>query len=529
MTRISLPEIPEEDRSPVINMLLKVIEEQQLAIQKLESKISSLEDEIKRLKKHKGKPNIKPSQMNKNPGGGNGASNAKRPGSSKRSKTCQLQIHKEEIIKAENVPPGAKFKSFDEFIVQDLEIRVMNTRFKLERWKLPGGGYLVGKLPAYLKNRHYGPTLVSYALHQYHHQDVTQPLLLDQLREWKVDISSGKLNQLLIEDQDLFHEEKNGLLKVGLSVSQYIHVDDTGARHKGKNGYCTHIGNELFAWFESTPSKSRINFLELFRAEKKDYRVDENALDYMKKQRLPKNQLELLEKHTGLFDSKEVWEQHLKSLEISSAHHYRIATEGALIGSILSNGFNIDLAIISDDAGQFNIFQHALCWIHAERKINELIPLNPMHAAAIDGIRNFFWLFYNDLKEYKKSPSEEKKKLLGQQFDALFSTETCFETLNQVLKRLKKNKSELLLVLERPELSLHNNLSENDIRGYVKRRKVSGGTRSDEGRRCRDTFASLKKTCKKLKVRFWDYLQDKIRGENKIPPLPDMISQAAKA
>lgn len=148
-------------------------------------------------------------------------------------------------------------------------------------------------------------------------------------------------------------------------------------------------------------------------------------------------------------------------------------------------------------------------------------------AAAIDGIRHFFWLFYNDLKDYKRSPNEENKKLLNQRFDALFSTQTCFETLNQVLKRLKKNKSELLLVLDRPELPLHNNLSERDIREYVKRRKVSGGTRSDEGRQCRDTFASLKKTYKKLKVRFWDYLQDRIQGSNKILPLSVLISQAA--
>ena len=509
-------------------MLLKVIEQQQVAIAKLEFEVSGLKNEIKRLKKHKEKPPIKPSKMDQNNSGGNEHSSGKRPGSSKRSKTSQLEIHDEKIIAAKDVPRGAQFKGYDVFIIQDLEIRVVNTRYKLERWKLPGGGYIVGQLPAYLKNKHFGPVLRSYVLHQYHHLDVTQPLLLDQLREWGVDISSGKLNQLLIEDKDIFHEEKNNVLRTGLSVSQYIHVDDTGARHKGKNGYCTHIGNELFAWFESTESKSRINFLQLLRADKKDYCVDENALAYMKKQRLPKNQLDLLEKNSGTFENQEAWQLHLKTLGMVSSHHCRIATEGALIGSILSHGFNVDLAIVSDDAGQFNIFQHALCWVHAERKINELIPLNDSQAAAIAGIRNFFWLFYDDLKEYKKSPSKGNKKLLDQRFDALFSTQTCFETLNQVLKRLHKNKSELLLVLERPELPLHNNLSESDIRGYVKRRKVSGGTRSDQGRRCRDSFSSLKKTCKKLKVRFWDYLEDRIRGENKIPPLPDMISQAAK-
>jgi len=70
--------------------------------------------------------------------------------------------------------------------------------------------------------------------------------------------------------------------------------------------------------------------------------------------------------------------------------------------------------------------------------------------------------------------------------------------------------SELLRVLDRPEIPLHTNGSETDIWDYVKKKKVSGGTRSDEGRRCRDTFASLKKTCRKLDISFWDYLADRL-------------------
>jgi len=382
-------------------------------------------------------------------------------------------------------------------------------------------------LPDHLKGNHYGPILKAFVLHQYHFLCVTQPLLLEQLHEWGIDISSGQLNRLLIEDQDIFHEEKDELLKAGLSASNHIHVDDTGARHKAKNGYCTHIGNEFFAWFQSTNSKSRINFLELLRAGETDYVVDNDALDYMRQQKLPKELLKLLSINIGTFSDEATWELHLKSMGFTKRRHIKIATEGALVGSILSHGFNINLAIVSDDAGQFNVFQHALCWVHAERKINELIPLNPQHAVSIAGIRNFFWLLYDDLKEYKKAPTTEKKVALSLQFDQLFEMETSFETLNQVLKRLKRNKSELLLVLEIPDLPLHNNLSERDIREYVKRRKISGGTRSDLGRQCRDTFASLKKTCRKLNVKFWKYLLDRIQGENQVAGLPSMVSQAA--
>ena len=133
---------------------------------------------------------------------------------------------------------------------------------------------------------HSSPELRSYILYQYHHCQVTQPLLLEQLWEWNVDISSGQLNRILTEENGLFHKEKDAILSEGLKVSGYINVDDTGARHDGKNGYCTHIGNELFAWFESTESKSRINFLELLRAGQMDYVINEDALEYMNNQRV---------------------------------------------------------------------------------------------------------------------------------------------------------------------------------------------------------------------------------------------------
>lgn len=96
------------------------------------------------------------------------------------------------------------------------------------------------------------------------------------------------------------------------------------------------------------------------------------------------------------------------------------------------------------------------------------------------------------------------------------------------MERLHRNKTELLLVLQRPDVPLHNNLSENDIREYVTRRKRSGSTRSDLGRRCRDTFASLKKTCRKLRISFWRYLLDRFSGENSLPQLSDLVRQRAQ-
>ena len=154
-------------------------------------------------------------------------------------------------------------------MVQELDIQVRNTCFLLEQWQLPTGEYVTAPVPLAVHGGHYGPQLVSYVLHQYYHAPVTQPLLLEQLHEWGIEISAGQLNQLLTEGHERFHEEKAEVKAKGLAVSRYIQADDTGARHQGQNGYCTYIGNDLLAWFASTEHKSRINFLELLQTERR--------------------------------------------------------------------------------------------------------------------------------------------------------------------------------------------------------------------------------------------------------------------
>jgi hypothetical protein len=157
----------------------------------------------------------------------------------------------------------------------------------------------------------------------------------------------------------------------------------------------------------------------------------------------------------------------------------------------------------------------------------KLVGFNDEQRAALEAVRTTVWELYRDLKAYKAAPTKRAKRALEKRFDDICGTKTVFASLNHALKRMGRNKRELLLVLERPELPLHNNLSEGDIREYVKRRKISGGTRSDDGRRGRDTFASLKKTCRKLGVSFWQYLSDRIRGEDRIPALPLLIEARA--
>ncbi len=413
-------------------------------------------------------------------------------------------------------------------------IKPHNVLYPLAIWQTPEGKYLRGSLDKEIRQQgHFGALLKTYVLYQYYHCHVTQPLLLEQLREWEIDISSGQLNQIIVEGKEKYHQEKQEILRIGLSVSSYINTDDTGARHQGINSYCTQIGNEWFAWFETTPKKNRINFLELLRGDKTEYILSNEALNYMKQQKLPQNQwLKLSLSLNRVFKDKEEWEAYLNNLGIIKSSHVKKATEGALLGAIINNGVSPNLGIISDGAGQFRLLEHGLCWVHAERLINKLIPFKKEHLEDIEKVQDEIWQFYQELKNYKKSTTEqqkEQKPSLEKRFDEIFSQSTCFESLDLVLARLKRRKAELLKVLEKPELPLHNNASEQDIREFVKKRKISGSTRSEEGRRCRDTFASLKKTCRKLGVSFWNYLRDRVFGKNEIPALAKLIAEKAKS
>jgi len=526
--RILLPDIPEAERTPLVRQLLDIIVLQQDRIEQLEGRVHQLEDEIAHLKGLKARPRIAPSTLERPPKPPRDPK-AKRPGSAKRSKTAQLTITDEVVVPLPNVPPEAVFKGYEDFVVQDLILKPRVIRYRRERWLTPEGRSLVAPLPAeVLPGSHFGPDLIGFILHQYHHQHVTQPLLLEQLHQLGIDISAGELNRILTEGKDVFHQEKAELLPAALAVSSYIEVDDTGARHQGHNGSCTQIGNELFAVFASTESKSRLNFLELLRRPHTDYVIDETAMAYWRRQRLPEAVVDRLRRGPQTFPDPGAWQGRLRELGITQPRHLRIASEGALLGSLIAHGVSPELVVLSDGAGQYDVLAHAACWIHAERPLARMIPYSEGHRAALAKVRGQIWELYQDLKAYRQQPEPSRRGDLEARFDALCGQRTGFPSIDGVLKGMGAHRASLLRVLDRPAVPLHTNLSEGHLRDYVKKRKISGGTRSESGREARDTFASLKKTCRELGVNFWAYLQDRVRGVGQIPRLADLIRQKAE-
>ena len=176
-------------------------------------------------------------------------------------------------------------------------------------------------------------------------------------------------------------------------------------------------------------------------------------------------------------------------------------------GSIKAHGFLPNTVIVSDDAGQFNVGQHGLCWVHAERLVHKLdtftdeqrIAQRNVRATASGGSIAISRPIASIRPRSARPPC-------GHGSTASSAAKPASSPSTACSRGSMPTKRELLMVLDRPEIPLHTNGSENDIRCQVTKRKISGGTRSDTGRDCRDAFLGLAKTCAKLGIAFWDYL-----------------------
>src|SRR5215218_3663941 len=491
----------------------------------LQRAIAELRAQVATLKGVKGRPKVRPSGMDQatgpeppEKGRGRGA---------KARKVGRPSIHEERVIAAE-VPAGSRFKGYQDFLVQDLVLRPHLVRLRRERWLTPDGRTVVASMPAGIVG-HFGPALRRFVLAQCHQGQVTVPRLVVQLRAIGVAISKRQVVRLLNEGQGAFLDEARDVLRAGLGTASWVSVDDTGARHRHRNAVCTQLGNDHFAAFATTASKSRLNFLEVLRAGFTDYVINGEALAYMRQRSLAGPVIARLAEHPEhRFDDEAAWMRHLERLGIAALtvtpDPVRIATEGAVWGSIRAHGLLPGTVILSDDAGQFALDRHALRRVHAERLVHKLDTFTDRQHAAQQLVRALIWWFYADLKAYRHAPDRQRRHQLRARFDRIFRRRTGFATLDRLLARLHANKEELLLVLERPEVPLHTDGSERDLRPQVVKRKISGGTRSEAGRACRDAFLGLLLTCAKLGVSFWDYLGHRLQVPGADAPyLPDLV------
>ena len=491
----------------------------------------TLKDEIARLKELPRRPPDKPSGMERSTEAKLGPKKKQRSRRRRGATLPRIAITEEMVLPAQ-APAGSRFKGYDDIVVQDLDLRARATRYRRERWTTPSGKTVSGALPAGIAGG-FGPDLQRFILALHFLGQVTTDRLTALLTGIGVVISKRQVVRLLAKSAQRFAAEDAQVLRAGLATAPWISVDDTSARHARRDGYTTQIGDNRFTAFRTGSSKSRANFLSILRAGSSLFVINAAALDYMRRRGLPEATLAALDgANEKEFADATAFAKHLDALDVfdreAAPGPIALAGEGAMWGAIRHQGLLEGTVVISDGAGQFRVGDHAACWVHAERLVHKLIPVTDAQRRAVDVTRQLIWWFYADLKAYRLAPCPKRAAAMRARFNRIFTRTTGFELLDKLLRRLHKQKGDLLRVLVRPEIPLHTNGSENDIRTVVTKRKVSGGTISDAGRQARDVMLGLMKTCRKLGVSFFEYLGCRldVRAAPMIPPLADLVQAA---
>lgn len=497
----------------------------------LKAENEALKDENARLKGLPPRPKFKPKpsgmeQATSRPAGKKGRKRGRGAVGDK------LVVTNEVRLKAQ-APPGSRFKGYEDVLVQDLRISVAVVRYRRERWETPSGERIVAALPPGILGG-FGPEVRRFIAAGHYQGQVTSERLTALLCGMGLNISKRQVVRLLSKGLEALVAEDEAVLRTGLETARWISVDDTSARHAGKNGFVTQLGDDRFAVFRTTISKSRRSFLSLLQAGRTDYVVNDTALAMMRRLAMAAPLVaRLARRRTRRFADEAAWLAHLKALGFDrlkvTPDPVKVATEGALWGALCEQGLLEGTVIVSDGARQFGVGDHALCWVHAERLVYKLQPTNPADRRAVEIQRGLIWWFYADLKAYKRNPDPKRARMMRARFDRIFTRKTGFIMLDRQLAHLHRNKKALLRVLDRPEIPLHTNGSENDIRTVVTKRKISGGTVSEQGKIARDTMLGLMKTCAKLGISYYRFLGDRFAVPDAaiVPNLPSMVRLTA--
>lgn len=526
--------IADESMRHTVEVLLNLIEQLQSKVKGLESENQRLRDENNRLKGEQGQPEIKA----KNKKGFENKHSSEperktRKKHSKGSKNQTIKIDREKILEypQDKLPEDVQFKGYEEVIVQDIILTTDNVLFRKEKYYSPlkKKTYLA-QLPWGYEGE-FGPGIKTLVISLYYGGNMTQGKLLEFLEDIGISMSAGYLSNLLIKNHADFEAEKTEVYLSGLESSPWQHFDQTAARVGGVNHTTNVICNPLYTVYLTTAKKDRLTVLKALQNTKElEFILNQLTSELLTNFPLPnkyKNALKLLPQETVLSEAEfhTLLDTYLPKL--GSQQRTRIMEAAAIAFYEQQTDWPVVPTLVCDDAPQFKLLTDniALCWVHEGRHYKKLSPFIVCHQKILDKFLDDFWDYYRDLLAYKNSPSQQTAEKLRSEFWKLFSTESGYQQLDE-RKRLTLLKiSELLLVLEHPELPLHNNPAELAARTMVQRRNISYATQTLEGTQAWDTFMSLVATTRQLGISFFEYIGDRISQIGNIPSLATIIRE----
>ncbi|WP_293064563.1 transposase [Okeania sp. SIO2B3] len=488
-------------------MHLNDIEQLQTQLKELQEENQRLKDENNRLKGEQQQPKIKAKKPRGFSQNYSSEKERKQPQNhSKGSKKSQLKIDREEILEypMELLPMDAQFKGYKEVIIQDISLETDNVLFLKEKYysRSTRKTYLA-ELPIGYEGE-FGPGIKALIISLYYGANMTQGKLLEFLEDIGISISAGNLSNLLIKNQAVFETEKSEIYEAGLLSSPWQHFDQTGARVGGVNYTANVVCNPLYTVYFTTANKDRLSVLQgLLDGRELEFILNPLTNSLLETLHIPdkwKRSLKLLpqEKVLNSTEFNGLLDRYLPLL--GPLQRKRILEAAAIAFYHHQTDWPVIQTLLCDDAPTFKLLtdELALCWIHEGRHYKKLTPKVNYHQKLLEQFLDDFWVTSRDLLAYRDAPTLSTAHRLRSEFSRLFTTESGYQQLDE-RKRLTATKiSELLLVLEHPELPLHNNPAELAARTMVRRRHISYGTQTIEGTASWDTFMSLVATTRKL-------------------------------
>lgn len=536
-----LSQIQDEAAREVIVRLLNLVESLNADLREAKQEIQRLRDENARLKGEQGKPDIKPNI----PGGSRNYSSDKER--KKREKEAQypaprspppkrqrVRIDREETLTVDPalLPPDAERKGYEDVVVQELIFQTDNVLFHKEKYYSPAEGktYLA-ELPRGYQGQ-FGPQLKSFIWLQYFAAQVSEPKIVELLASAGIIISEAEVSNLLIKDQEVWHEEKAEIVQAGLESSPWQQTDDTLTRVNGVNEHCHVLCNPLYTAYFTLPQKDRLSVIDvLSNQSERRYLLNEQALANLADKPLVSQRS--LEKLAELPQGR-VWleEGFAKLLEetlgTGATQQKKWILEEARLAAWRADETQTPVRLlVCDDAGQSKGITEEVgqCWVHDARHYKKLSPVIAYHQRLHEEFMKEYWDYYRELLKYQKEPCPEEAVGLEARFDELFSLRTGYDGLDERIGKTREKKKDLLAVLRHPEVPLHNNAAELGARARVRKRDVSLGPRTTDGVRAWDTGMTIVETAKKLGVSVYAYIKDRISRVRQMPSLAEIIRE----
>ena len=515
-----------------LKLLLNAVEQLVTENQQLIEENQQLKDEINRLKGEPGRPTIRPQKKDGDVSSESERRQEKPKG--KRPKRRPPVIHQRQRCRVDRsiLPDDAVYKGTEKRVIQDIELNPFNTEFHQEvYYSASQGKRIIGELPPGYEGE-FGPGVKSLVIILHHDANVSQPAIHRLLNTCGLTISPATISRILTDKAGVFSQEKTAIVEAGLQSTRSQHIDDTGARVNGKNHYVTVLCNALYTAYFTRPNKERLTVLELLSPGGMTFCCDLQALELMKSWGLPVKQQSRLSAYISDRTLTQAEMNAILDTLFPDPHkqvtNRKIVLESCAIIAYRRRPDAVDL-LVCDDAPQFKMITRllSLCWVHEGRHYKKLKPVLTLHRQQVDTFLSDFWAYYRQLLTYKTSPSDQEAMRLRMAFDELVKRETGYDLLDDRIEKTRQKKAELLLVLDYPEIALHNNASELGARVQARKRDVSLQTKNQAGTQAKDSFMTVIQTAKKLRVNTLSYVKDRLTSAH-LPSLAQLIFQRSQ-